>query len=102
MHIIEIFLPLLDNDGKRFGPETFAQLREELTARFGGLTAFTRSPAEGLWEDSDGECSRDEIVIFEVMSDGLDRNWWEKYRTELEQRLRQERILIRAHEVEII
>ncbi|TFI59486.1 hypothetical protein E2493_04660 [Sphingomonas parva] len=101
MHIVEILLPLCDNEGHRFGHAPYEQVREELVARFGGLTAFTRSPAEGLWED-EGERSRDQIVIFEVMSDGIDRNWWEKYRAELEILFRQERIIVRAHEVEII
>ena len=101
LHTIEILLPLNDNDGRRFGPELYARLREELIARFGGLTAFTRSPAEGLWEE-DGERSRDEIVIFEVLSDGLDRNWWQRYRAELEGRFRQDMIVIRARETEIL
>ena len=101
MHIVEIFLPLFDNDGQRFGPQLYTRVREQLVERFGGLTAFTRSPAEGLWEDG-GERSRDEIVIFEVMSDGLDRNWWERYRAELERRFRQDAIVVRAHEVEIL
>jgi hypothetical protein len=99
VHIIEILLPLYDNDGQRIGAEPYANVREELVARFGGLTAFTRTPAEGVWQD-EGERTRDEIVIFEVMSDGLDRNWWERYRTRLEQLFRQEEIVVRAHEVE--
>ncbi len=75
MHAVEIFLPLSDDEGNRFEAELFGKVRRELVERFGGLTAFTQSPAEGLWED-EGEVSRDEIVIFEVMADGLDRGWW--------------------------
>ena len=99
MHAIEILLPLYDNDGRRFGAELYIGVREELVERFGGLTAFTRSPAEGVWDEG-GQRSRDEIVIFEVMSDGLDRNWWQRYRAELERLFRQEEIVVRAHEVE--
>ena len=99
VHIVEILLPLFDNDGRRFGHAPYEQVRETLVERFGGLTAFTRSPAEGLWEEQ-GERSRDQIVIFEVMSDGLDRNWWEKYRAELERLFRQDEIVVRAHEIE--
>ena len=101
MHIIEILLPLYDNDGRRFGAEAFASVKQELVDHFGGLTAFTRSPAEGLWEES-GERSRDEIVIFEVMADWLDRGWWRTYRAELEKRFRQEEIVVRASEVELL
>ena len=98
MHVIEIFLPLYDNEGRRFEGALYGRLREELVGRFGGLTAFSRSPAEGLWVE-DGETSRDEIVIFEVQTDELDRGWWRDYRRELEQRFAQDLILIRASEV---
>jgi hypothetical protein len=101
MHMIEILLPLYDKEGRHFGPEAYAKVREELLARFGGLTAFTRSPAEGLWVE-DGERSRDEIIVFEVMADWLDRGWWRSYRAALEERFRQDMIVVRAREVELL
>lgn len=100
MHMVEIFLPLSDNDGRRFGEAVFAQVREALVGKFGGLTAFCRSPAEGLWEEGGGERSRDDIVIFEVMVETLERDWWRGYRAELERRFRQDEIVIRAQAVE--
>ena len=100
VHIIEIFLPLRDNDGRPFPAALFVGVRETLVERFGGLTAFTRSPAEGVWEGKGGDRSRDEIIIFEVMSDGIDRNWWQRYRLELEQLFRQDEIVVRGHEIE--
>lgn len=102
MHVIEIFLPLCDNGGRRFGPEAYARVREELVERFGGLTAFSRSPAQGLWEPEEGERSRDEIVIFEVLAPELDRSWWRDYRATLERRFAQDEILIRSTAVERI
>ena len=99
--MIEILLPLYDNEGKHFGPETYVRVREELVEHFGGLTAFTRSPAEGLWVE-DGERSRDEIIVFEVMADWIDRGWWRSYRSELEARFRQEKIVVRTREVELL
>jgi hypothetical protein len=99
MNLIEILLPLCDNEGKRFDAALFGEVREELLAHFGGLTAFTRSPAEGVWEKASGVAS-DEIVIFEVMSDWIDRSWWRGYRATLEARFRQEEIVIRAREIE--
>ena len=99
VHMIEILLPLADNEGESFEAGLFAKVREELIDHFGGLTAFTRSPAEGLWEQK-GERSRDEIIIFEVMADWIDRSWWRTYRAELERRFRQDEIMIRAREVD--
>jgi hypothetical protein len=99
MHIVEIFLPLTDNQGNAFGAELFGKVRAELVERFGGLTAFTRSPAEGIWEEG-GEVTRDEIVIFEVMADSLDRRWWQAFRRRLDRNFRQEEIVVRAQEAE--
>ena len=97
--LVEIFLPLADNDGRRFDHAAFAAVREELVERFGGLTAFTRSPAEGVWDEGEGR-DHDQIVIFEVMTDTLDRAWWRTYREALERRFRQDEIVVRAREVE--
>ncbi len=102
MHLIEILLPLSDNEGKPFAPELRSAVRDELVEHFGGVTAFTRSPAEGLWKEGGGEPDRDDIVILEVMADWLDRGWWRVYRSELERRFRQDEIVVRAREVELL
>jgi hypothetical protein len=98
MHVIEILLPLRDNVGQPFGPELYGEVRRELVDRFGGLTAFTRSPAEGLWNEGGGT-ARDEIVIFEVMADTVECGWWADYRGRLEKRFAQDVIMIRASKV---
>ena len=51
MHLIEIFLPLNDNSGRPFGTEKYAMVRERLTERFDGLTAYSRSRAQGTTSD---------------------------------------------------
>jgi hypothetical protein len=97
VHLVEIFLPLYDNEGRRFGAGEFDRVSEELAARFGGVTAFRRSPAEGVWREG-GEESRDRLVIFEVMTGEVERAWWRQYREDLERRFRQEKIVVRATE----
>ena len=64
--------------------------------RFGGATAFTREPAEGLWKEAGEAIQRDDIVIIEVMVEEIDEQWWRDYRTRLEEDFSQEHILIRA------
>ena len=96
MHLIELLLPLYDNDGRAFGRAAFDGVRGELAKTFGGVTAFQRAPAEGVWKDEGGEVQHDEVVIFEVMAEELDRAWWTAYRRELERRFRQEKIVVRA------
>jgi len=72
MYLIQLLLPLHDRK-KAFPKDYFDGVRETLTERFGGVTAFLRSPAVGLWKDEDIEVSRDEVVMYEVISDELDR-----------------------------
>lgn len=94
--LVQILLPLYDNDGRRFGEDPFSRTRGELLEAFGGVTAYQRSPARGLWKTDDGEVARDDVAIFEVMTGDLDRAWWESYRRGLERRFRQESIVVRA------
>jgi hypothetical protein len=99
VHLIQILLPVYDNDGDALPRVKFRRVATELSEKFGGVTAFTRSPAEGQWKDG-GRTEHDEIVIFEVMIDRLDRPWWRDYRRVLEKRFKQEVVLIRAQSIE--
>jgi hypothetical protein len=99
MYLIQILLPLYDNEGSAFERQSYDRVRDELTKKFGGVTAFSNSPAEGLWKKG-VEVSRDRIIIFEVMSEELERAWWTPYRTQLEARFRQERMIVRATLIE--
>lgn len=99
MHLVQLLLPLKDNNGQAFPANYFQELRTQLTARFGGATAFVRSPAVGLWQDNNAEINRDDVVMFEVMTDELDTKFWNKFRRDLENKFRQDEILIRAIEV---
>ena len=98
-HVVEIFLPLADNTGERFDRETFDRIRAELLERFGGVTFFSRNPAEGLWAQEGDAPSRDEIVVVEVLVEQLDAAWWARYRRTLEDVLDQEELLIRSYAV---
>jgi len=62
------------------------------------MTAFTRSPAEGTTRGG-GKTVRDEIVVFEVMTEALDASWWASYRRSLEQDFHQDEIIVRASAV---
>ena len=36
------------------------------------------------------------------MADELDAGWWAKYRARLEKRFKQEKVIVRAHEVKLL
>ena len=99
MHLVQLLLPLRDNAGRAFAPDHYDAVRGELTSRFGGLTAYSRAPAEGVWEGNGGR-ARDDVVVYEVMADALDRDWWRGFRAALERRFAQDEVVVRAHEVE--
>jgi hypothetical protein len=96
MYLVQILLPLYDNEGHAFDASEYVRLRAELADRFGGVTAYTRAPARGVWKGETGETTRDDIVIFEVMTKDLDREWWIDFRKELETHFRQESLIVRA------
>ena len=102
MHLVQILLPLYDNGGKPFPQNDYVQVRDELTERFGGITTYVRSPAEGLWKGTPTMMVRDDIVIYEVMTERLDRGWWRSYREKLAVRFRQDMLIVRVSEVELM
>lgn len=95
MYLIRLLLPLHDNQKTKFPAAYFAQIRKDLTERFGGATAFVRSPGVGLWKGDD-EIIRDEVILFEVMADQLDEGWWANYRIKLQDQFRQKELLVWA------
>ena len=99
MHLVQILLPLYDPDGQRFGREPFDAVVKRLTERFGGLTAYTRAPAAGLWKEEGGATQRDDIVVYEVMVEALEPDWWAAFRADLERRFRQDEVVVRAQEM---
>lgn len=100
MHLIQLLLPLYDNQGRPFPRDDFEEVRKSLVDRFGGVTAFHRAPAEGLWKEKDDATVRDEIVIYEVMTDDLDRTWWTSFQERLRRKFRQDELVVRALPIE--
>ena len=99
MYLIQLLLPLHDNKKEKFPEEYFTSIRKHLTDQFGGVTAFLRSPALGLWKENSHGVGRDEVVMFEVITAKLDEPWWADYRKLLEDKFRQEEVLIWASQV---
>ena len=95
MYLTQILLPLYDGRGRRITRAAFAEVKETLTRRFGGVTAYTQAPAEGAWRVGD-KIGRDSIITFEVMSKKADARWWKTYKEGLEARFHQEWIVVRS------
>lgn len=98
-YLVQILLPVYDNAGAAIAPDLFARTREELIEQFGGMSAYMRAPAQGLWTTEAGGVARDDLVVFEVIVEDLDRDWWGAYRQRLETRFKQEALVLRSNKI---
>lgn len=95
MYLVQFLLPVYDNNQRHFAAAMYEAVFHQLAEQFGGVTAYQRAPARGAWKD-EGEVSYDDVIVFEVMVEQLDREWWAAYRSELERQFAQEEVLARA------
>jgi hypothetical protein len=99
MYLFQILVPVkLQSRNASRSKREITRIERELTKEYGGVTAFSQSPAEGLWRNSK-TVTRDTIVIVEVMCKTKREQWWKQYRRELEHRLNQNTIVIRYYNV---
>jgi hypothetical protein len=101
-YLVQLLLPLYDNTGDALRKELFVEVRDELVERFGGMTGYTRSPVRGLWQDNESQTVHDDLIIYEVMVEKLDEDWWRQYRAGLEKRFQQTSLVVRAHHILIL
>jgi hypothetical protein len=99
-YLVQLLLPTHDNEGRPIADHHFRSVPGELTDRFGGVAAYQSSPAAGAWKRDDGTVDGDEVVMVEVEAPTLDRSWWRSYQQQLERKFKQDKILIRAIQVE--
>jgi hypothetical protein len=101
MVLIQLLLPT-QSSGIAIADTDIALTREELVAKFQGLTAYLQAAAQGLWTSGTGARERDSVVLIEILADDFDRAWWRAYSRELARRFRQEVIHVRALSVEVL
>lgn len=100
--LFQILLPLYDNEGKPFSDDMYKAIRLELTERFGGLTAYSRSPATGLWKDGDEELTVEKLIVYEVIADDFEKKFWKSFKEILKAQFRQEDMIIRCTDIEVV
>ena len=101
MHLIQILLPVRDNEWHPFSLHDYEEVAGTLAKRFGGITAYNRAPAEGRWETS-GKIQHDDVLVMEVMVESLDKRWWGDFRAQLEAKFRQNQIIVRGQLIELL
>ena len=63
MYLIHLFLPLYDNDQQPLPKSLFSEVRDGLIHKFGGLTAHSRAPVDGLWQEDGSHAVRTDIRV---------------------------------------
>ena len=100
-YLVQVLLSVYDNDGGRLPVDHYDEVRVKLTDLFGGLTAYTRAPAEGLW-NTGGTVKRDDIVVVEVTAPVARSRILGGLPRELEELFHQDEIVIRAQTYEAL
>lgn len=101
MHLIQILLPLRDAKGRGFPEAKYDAVAHELTDRFGGVTAYTRTPAEGRWKPG-SEAATWRMSLCSRSVETLDAKGWKTYRKTLERSFRQKSIIVRAQDIQLL
>ena len=102
MQLVQILLPLYNNKKEQFTANLFANVKQELTDKFGGITTYSRSPATGLWKENEDKTVKDDIIIYEVITENIDRDWWLAFKENLRQAFQQDELLVRTWAIELI
>lgn len=99
---IEIFIPVFDEKGKPFPEKFYRKIKKKLTDDFGGMTAYTQMPADGIWKDEKEKEVKDQIVVYEVMASKIDKAYWKAYKTKLSVLFKQNDLVIRQSDTGLL
>lgn len=92
--LYQLYLPLNYHDGRPIEEDKFSLTQKELVDRFGGLTSTPPGyPLEGLWHSPQGVV-KDDIVIWTVLSQLDEDQFFNEYKEKLRKRFVQEEIFL--------
>ena len=101
LFVLLILLPRAENGANPFAGQEFDPWKQAPARRFEGITAYLQAPAEGIWRGST-QAGRDDIFIFEVMTEEVDLPDWRRRQAELERRFRQEKVIVRYVRMDLV
>ena len=102
MYQIELYLPLYNNDKKAFPTSHYESVKQNLSDKFGGITMYSRTPVIGLWKESQESIVKDDLVIYEIISEKLDESFWQEYKFMLQSLFQQEAIIIKSSKIKLL
>lgn len=78
---------------------TLRDVTRELGHTFGGLTAYSRAPAQGRWRHDGGGEERDDLVVVEGMVERVEPESWSSFRSRWAAGLGQDELVVRCWEI---
>jgi hypothetical protein len=97
----EIYLPLRYNEGRKIEPQKLKEIRQQLIAVFGALTASSRSaPFQGTWRYKGVEFV-DDIIWIQIITKDMN-DFFKSFKRQLKRTLRQLDILITVQDIHMI
>ena len=99
MKLIQMLLPV-PREGET--SPALEVTRAELVETFGGVTAYVRSPARGVWTDDRGHESHDDVIMVEVVTAEFNRAWWRAFAARVAVRLGQDTMHVRALTIDLL
>ncbi len=102
MQLFQIFLPVYNTQKQIFPSHFYTSLATNLTEKFGGLTSYSRSTAEGLWKEENNNTVKDDIIIYEIMVESVEVEWWRNLKKRLIIQFEQEEIIVRYYPINLI
>ena len=100
--LFQIFLPLYNVEGEAFSKDLFDDFSKQFSEQFGGITAFSRSPVTGIWKKDGNDSEKDTLIIYEVIADHYDKQYWSATKSVLKHKFSQDEILIRCLTMEAV
>jgi len=99
---VEIVLPLTYNDGSDIEPKKFFDIKEEVLAKFGGVSTDD-AIIDGAWIDPvDGKAYYDRCkkLLVDVDNTAENRSWFEMLKEKLKIGLKQKEIYVVCSQIE--
>ncbi|MHA4896281.1 inorganic diphosphatase [Pedobacter sp. PWIIR3] len=97
--LIQLQVPVYDVEGKRFPKRHFTQLHQQLTDKFGGLTVYSRSIANGFGNQDEGPTVKEKILVYEVMAENVELDFWKKLKASLMKKFEQDDLMMSSVKV---
>lgn len=92
--LVQLFIPLNDENGALFPEHYYTKLSTDLNEKFGGVTLYNRSPATGLWKQKHEKTVQDELLVYEILIAFIDNEYWQALKARLEKQFNQTELLI--------